>query len=59
MVNFVTIIPKLVDDVMTIISRLGFKPHLYQNQQSTSLKYTVRVSRDTEKFVATVRLSKD
>jgi len=59
MANFVTIIPTLADDVMKIISTLGFKPNIQKFKTSNGkIKHTIRISKNTEKFIKTVGISK-
>jgi len=59
MVNFVTIIPRLANEVMAIITELGFKPHLYLFKQRTSVKHTIRVSKDCDKFIELINFYKN
>lgn len=61
MVNFVTAIPKLAKDVMDVIHALGFKAYLGKVGSVAAHrqpKYTVRISRDVEKFIKKVGLKK-
>ena len=61
MVNFVTVIPSLANDVLEMIRRSGFQPHLYQvshSQASQKDKYTVRVSKNTDKFIELIGFNK-
>ena len=59
MINFVTMIPDLASDVLSLVSKIGFKAHFYKTPQNTKLKYTVRVSTDADRFIKTLSLSKD
>lgn len=58
-VNFVTMNPQLAKNVMTSIAKLRFQPHLYKVRQGTNIKYTVRLSKNTEQFIRLLCLSKD
>lgn len=62
MINFVSIIPQLVKDVEGMIIKLGFEPKTYsvnKNQKIKNTKYTLRVSKDVEKFINTIGFSKN
>ena len=60
MVNFVTMISNLAKDVLALIAKLGFTAHCYQvKQQNNRTKYTVRVSKNTVRFIKTLNLSKN
>lgn len=59
MANFVTIIPSLAADVMTMIEKIGFKPNIqffYYNYKRT--KITIRVSKDVENFINLTKVKK-
>jgi len=59
MANFVTIIPTLAKDVMEIIAKLGFKPNIQKiKKENGKIKHTIRISKDTEKFIKLVKLNK-
>ena len=58
MTNFVTYIPSLANDVMEMINKMGFNPHLYKIKENTGIKYTVRISKNTAKFIKMIELSK-
>lgn len=59
MANFVTIIPSLANDVMGMISDLGFKPNIQIfKEENGKLKHTIRISKNTEEFVKLVGISK-
>jgi len=57
-VMFVTIIPRLANDVMDIIAALGFRPNLYDIPTRTKRRYNVRLSRDVDRFIECVDLHK-
>ena len=62
MVNFVTIIPDLAHDVMSIISDLGFRAHLYDMQPkgfNCKRRYNIRVSKNVENFIQEINLIKN
>lgn len=62
MVNFVTAIPKLAHDVMDIVQALGFIAHLGTVERVAAHcqpKYTVRISRDVERFIGKIGLRKN
>lgn len=59
MINFVTTIPRLANDVVILFRSIGFQPHLYKLIRTTKTKYTIRLSKDTERLVKLIRLSKD
>jgi ketopantoate hydroxymethyltransferase len=59
MINFTTIIERLSDDVLFILTTLGYTPHKYKSMQKTGLyKFTIRLSKDTEKLIKEIKLSK-
>ena len=58
MVNFVTYIPNLANDVMDMIKSLDFKPNMQKLKISNNIKYTIRISRNAEKFIKTVKINK-
>jgi hypothetical protein len=63
MVNFVTIIPELANDVLNMIETLGFKPHVYRFtpqrlEPKIRVRYTIRLSKQVEDFVRTLQLEK-
>lgn len=61
MTQFVTIIPELAEDVMTMITNLGFKPHLYKIQHLPVKqdRYNIRISKNTQAFIDLTGLVKD
>jgi len=59
MVNFTNNVKLLAEDVYNMISNLGYKPHIYETMQvSENMKYTVRLSKQTRKFVKEISLQK-
>ena len=60
MANFVTIIPELSNDVIGMINKIGFKINVQQIKESErqKIKYTIRISKDTEKFIKTININK-
>lgn len=60
MVMFVTIIPELASDVMEMISNLRFNPRQYiiKQRKPHHTRYNIRISRDTQKFIKEIKLTK-
>lgn len=59
MVNFTTVIPNLANDVVEIIRKTGFNPNMQINERKNGkTKYTVRISKNTEDFLKTVKIDK-
>jgi hypothetical protein len=59
MVNFVTIIPGLANDVVGMIKSLGFIPNIQTYlQKSGTTKYTIRISRNASGFIKVVGIDK-
>ncbi len=59
MANFVTIIPTLANDVMEIITMLGFKPNIQKiKKENGKTKHTIRISKNTEKFIKLIEIDK-
>lgn len=62
MSNFVTIIPELACDVIQMIKDIGFKPKKYTIKSKTETRqtrYNIRVSKDVDSFIKTIKLKKD
>ncbi len=59
MVNFTNNTLALAQDVLEVIESLGYKPKLYKAaQKSLNPKYTVRLSREVDKFLSEIKLQK-
>ncbi|MBI4358087.1 MAG: LAGLIDADG family homing endonuclease [Candidatus Omnitrophica bacterium] len=58
MVNFVTTIAQLANDVLTIMAKLGFQAHLYVFSGKHKVKYTVRLSRNVPTLIKILGLQK-
>jgi len=58
MIGFVTIVPTLANDVVNIITKLGFKVNIYKIKTKTKARYNIRISKNAEKFIKTVKLQK-
>ena len=59
MVNFVNINPKLSKDVFEMIKNLGYSPNLQKLEQSNSkIKHTIRLSKDSQKFIKEINFWK-
>jgi len=59
MVNFVTIIPKLAEDVMKMITKIGFKANMQLRYEHKNIKHTIRISKNTKKFIELVNINKE
>lgn len=62
MANFVTIIPNLACDVIQMIKDIGFKPKKYTIKAKTKTRktrYNIRVSKDVDLFIETIKLKKN
>lgn len=59
MVNFVTIIPRLASDVIKIIKKIGFSPHIYKIATITKTRYNIRLSKNTDNFLKTINFIKN
>ncbi len=59
MANFVTIIPTLANDVMEMISSIGFKPNMQLHKEKNGkIKHTIRISKNTKGFIESVSINK-
>jgi hypothetical protein len=59
MVNFVNTCPNLSEDVFKIIKSLGYKPNIQKFiQKNGKIKHTVRLSRDSQKFIKEINFWK-
>jgi len=59
MVNFVTIIPTLAEDVTKIIKKLGFSVNIYKITSTPKARYTIRLSKNVNLFLKTTNLVKN
>ncbi len=62
MANFVTIIPELACDVVQMIKDLGFRPRKYTIKSKTEtrqIRYNIRISKDVDLFIRTIKLQKN
>jgi len=59
MANFVTIIPELACDVVSMIKDLGFQPRKYTIKTRTKVRYNIRVSKNVNEFIKTIKLKKN
>jgi len=59
MVNFVTIIPTLADDVMRIIKTIGFNAKIYKIKSLHKDRYNIRLSKDVDCFLKVVEFIKN
>ncbi len=51
MVNIVSVIPSLAETITTAIISLGYKPNVQNIIEIEKLKYTIRISKNTQKFI--------
>ncbi|MCK4918581.1 MAG: LAGLIDADG family homing endonuclease [Candidatus Pacebacteria bacterium] len=59
MVNFVNITPNLSMDVLEMINNLGYSPNLQKLKQlNGKTKYTIRVTKNSEKFIKEINFWK-
>lgn len=58
MVNFITTLPQLAQDVLAMVRKLGFQPHLYIFSGKHKKKYTIRLSRNVPAFIKLLGLKK-
>ena len=60
MVNFVSNIPNIVKDVMKMFHAIGFHPKCYKIKSTKYPdRFTVRLSKDVEKFINTINFKKN
>jgi len=60
MANFVTIIPILANDVLELLSKLGFKPNMQKLKTANGkTKHTIRISKNTEEFIKMIGINKN
>ena len=60
MVNFTNNILDLTTDVKHMMEKLGYEPRMYvASQRSGNPKYTVRLSREVDRFISDIKLSKE
>ncbi len=52
MVNFVNTAPKLSNDVFYMVQKLGYRPNLQKLKQNNGkIKHTIRLAKDSQKFI--------
>ena len=59
MVNFVTIIPRLTEDVVKILQKLGFTPNVCKITSVKNFRYTIRISKNSDLLIKTLNLIKN
>lgn len=59
MVNFVTVIPNLANDVIKIIKKLGFGANIYKITSTPRTRYTIRLSRNSDYFLKIINFIKN
>ncbi|MEI7512995.1 MAG: LAGLIDADG family homing endonuclease [bacterium] len=57
-VNFVSHIPSLARKIYEMIEFLGYNPHKQIIEKTKNNKYTIRVSKDINNFIKTIKLTK-
>lgn len=59
-VNFVSTTPALSNDVFDMIKNLGYQPNIQRlTQKNGKIKHTIRISKNTEKFIEEINLWKE
>ena len=59
MINFVSTTLALSNDVSVMIKNLGYRPNTQQfKQKNNKIKYTIRIAKDSEKFIKEINLWK-
>ena len=59
MVNFVTVIPTLAEDVSAMIKKIGFKPNIQSLDYSyKKTRIIIRISKNAEKFISLTKINK-
>ncbi|MES3004893.1 MAG: hypothetical protein V4690_02125 [Patescibacteria group bacterium] len=51
MVNIVSNIPSLAKSIVVAIKSIGYKPNIQLHQDLFTLKHTIRISKDSKKFI--------
>jgi len=60
MANFTTAIQLLSQDVMEMVTKIGFKPNLQIHKaKDGQIKYVVRISKNAEDFIKLVGIEKN
>jgi DNA-binding transcriptional regulator WhiA len=59
MVNFVTVIPTLAEGVMEIINKIDFEAKIYKIKSPHKDRYNIRITKNVECFLKTIKLAKD
>ncbi|MDP3800364.1 MAG: LAGLIDADG family homing endonuclease [bacterium] len=59
MINFVNTSPILVDDIYKLTKKLGYSPNIQKLKQSNGkIKHTIRISKDSQKFIKEINFWK-
>ena len=58
MVNFTSYIPTLANDTFQLIKSLSYNPNMQRRSENSKTKHTIRISKDTKKFIKEVKLWK-
>ncbi len=59
MVNFVTIIPGLAENVIKMIKNLGFNANIYKINSRHSTRYNIRLAKDVNNFIQIINFVKN
>ncbi len=54
MVNIVSNIPSLAESIVTAINKIGYKPNVQTRMDPKTKKHTIRISKNTEEFIADI-----
>lgn len=59
MVNFTSQIPTLAQSVSELLIDLGYRPNIQKRHVGNQTKYTIRISKNTERFIEEINLWKE
>lgn len=59
MINFVTVIPTLAQNVSQMIKKIGYSSRTYRIITTPRPRFTIRVTKDIESFIDKIQFSKD
>ncbi|PKM88748.1 hypothetical protein CVU83_01160 [Candidatus Falkowbacteria bacterium HGW-Falkowbacteria-2] len=59
MINFVTVIPTLAQNVTKMITKLGYSSNVYRITTTPRPRFTIRIAKDVDSFIEKIQLSKD
>ena len=58
MVNIVSNIPTLAESIVKAIQSIGYRPNVQLHNDPKSIKYTIRISKDTNRFIDDLQIWK-